>query len=96
MAKILSSALYDALRAAGIADANTQRVVIDIEVGSYPKVYVQRVGDGSLVDVIPVLVETRFDLVTAEVAEATFAPLPPADDEEKVGEPLLSADQGGQ
>lgn len=55
MARILSDPIEQALIAAGIADENTSRVVIDIQVGHLPKVYIERFGDDKLLDVVKTL-----------------------------------------
>ena len=44
-----------ALIDAGIADENTSRVVIDIQVGHLPKVYIERFGDDKLLEVVKTL-----------------------------------------
>ncbi len=47
--------IEDALIAAGIADDNTTRVVIDLQVGHIPRVHIERHGDDKLVEVIQTL-----------------------------------------
>lgn len=52
MSKITGGRLLEALRAAGLADDNTRRVVIDIEAECVPVVYIERWGDERLLDVV--------------------------------------------
>ncbi len=52
MAKVISDPLVQALRDAGIADDNTRRVVIDIQVGCLPLVHIERYGDDRLLSVV--------------------------------------------
>jgi hypothetical protein len=49
---IRSDPLLDALRAAGIADDTTRRVVIDLKVNALPVVYIERLGDEQLLKVV--------------------------------------------
>jgi hypothetical protein len=46
-----SNAVLEALREAGLADDNTRRVVIDIQAGYAPVVYIEKFGDESLIKV---------------------------------------------
>lgn len=55
VAKILSDPLLEALRANGVATDDTRRVVIDIQAGCAPIVYVEKYGDRSLIKVIEAL-----------------------------------------
>lgn len=52
MAKITSKPVIEALRAAGIADDNTRRVVIDIGVNCLPIIYVEKYGDARIIEVV--------------------------------------------
>ena len=49
------NAIIDALREAGLADDNTQRIVIDVKAGHLPVAYIQRIIDTRFLDVIPTL-----------------------------------------
>lgn len=55
MARMLAEPIQQALIAAGIADENTRRVVIDLEVGNFPLVYIERFGDDKLISVVQTL-----------------------------------------
>ena len=51
MARIEPDPLMNALTQAGIADANTRRVVVDIQLGHLPIVHIERHGDEQLLTV---------------------------------------------
>lgn len=55
MAIKISDHYYEALRAAGIADPHTRRVVIDFPMGKAPVVYIERWGDDKLLSVVQTL-----------------------------------------
>jgi len=55
MAKVSADPVFGALHAAGIADNNTRRVVIDIQAGHLPVVYIERFGDEQLLNVVQTL-----------------------------------------
>ena len=55
MTKFVPNAFFETLRAAGLADSNTVRVVIDINASDIPKVYIERVADSSVIRVIQTL-----------------------------------------
>lgn len=58
MSRIISgryAELFDALEKAGFADNLTRRVVIDIEVNSVVKVYVEKYADTRMINVITTL-----------------------------------------
>jgi hypothetical protein len=52
---MVDAELVGALRAAGIVDDSTRRVVIDISVGQPPVVYVEKYGDERLIAVVEAL-----------------------------------------
>lgn len=52
MEKVISEPIIDALRAAGLADDDTRRVVIDLQVGHLPVVHIEKFGDERLIQVI--------------------------------------------
>lgn len=56
-----------ALIEAGIADEMTQRVVLDIPVDGIPRVYLQKVGGPTLLDVAAVLTPDGVVTVVSEV-----------------------------
>lgn len=55
MSYLLPGPLLVALREAGIADESTRRVVINIQAGEIPQVYIERYGDKSLLKVVQTL-----------------------------------------
>jgi hypothetical protein len=57
MARITGSdpTLIKALTDAGLCDDDTRRVVIDIQAGELPRVFVEKFGDERLIDVIQTL-----------------------------------------
>lgn len=55
MAKIISEPVLDALRAAGLADDNTRRVVIDIQAGHAPVMYTESFTDSRILEVVAAL-----------------------------------------
>lgn len=69
MAKVEGTrALFAALKAAGLADDNTRRVVIDIgHTGQPPVIYTERYGDESLIEIVRA--------VGAEIRDAKPQPL---------------------
>lgn len=62
MARILADPIVDALIAAGIADNNTRRVVIDLKVCDIPLIYIERFGGDELISVVQTLngVEVKY------------------------------------
>jgi hypothetical protein len=64
MAKIWSDGLSDALREAGLADTNTRRVIIDLQVGHAAVVHIEKYGDRSILKVIEAM--TGVDVVRVE------------------------------
>lgn len=52
---ILGKNLQKALMAAGIADEMTKRVTIDIPVTGAVTVYIERVGDARMLDIVPAI-----------------------------------------
>lgn len=55
MAKITADPLLAALREAGVADNDTRRIVIDIQAGHVPVVYIERYADVRLLSVVQTL-----------------------------------------
>lgn len=55
MAIMISDHWLSALEAAGIADENTARVIIDLQCGHIPKVYIERIADDKLLEVLKTL-----------------------------------------
>ena len=70
MPRIVSDPLFAALEDAGISDANTRRVVIDIRYGHVPVVHIERWGDDKLLSVVQTLggVQITRDELPAEPA----------------------------
>lgn len=52
---ILGKNLQKALMAAGIADEMTKRVTIDIPADGAVTVYIERVGDARMLDIVPAI-----------------------------------------
>lgn len=57
--------LFEALKEAGIADENTRRVVIDIDVQDIVKVYVEKYTDSRIIDVVTTLTGIGIKSITA-------------------------------
>ena len=55
MSITISDHWLQALEAIGIADENTARVVIDLQCGHIPKVYIERLADDKLLEVLKTL-----------------------------------------
>jgi len=67
MARLASPVeLCEALKAAGLADGQTRRVVIDIRHDLRPVVYTERYGDERLLSVIQTLGGVEIDMVPVE------------------------------
>lgn len=66
MAKLVDQRLMEALRAAGLADDNTRRVVIDIQTNHPPVVYIERHGDDRLIQVVEALSSVEITVKNAE------------------------------
>ena len=58
---LLGQKLIDALTEAGIANDLTTRVIIDIRANEVPVIYIERLGDTRLLEVVPVLAEHRIN-----------------------------------
>lgn len=63
--------VIDALIEAGIADANTVRVVLDIPVNGLVTAYVQKVGDDRVLDVVATLTSNTVVFADTAVTEDT-------------------------
>lgn len=59
--------LFAALKAAGIADENTRRVVIDISVTNVVMVYVEKYADTRIIEVVTQLEGIEIKSITAPV-----------------------------
>jgi hypothetical protein len=53
--KRIADDYLEALRAAGLADENTRRVVIDLQCGHVPIVHIEKIGDERLLSVVQAL-----------------------------------------
>lgn len=70
-----ANAMFAALEAAGICDTSTQRVVIDIQAGAIPIIYIQKLADERLLNVIPTLEGVEIRVVELpEPSESQSAP----------------------
>lgn len=47
--------LEKAIQDSGIADGNTTRVIIDMQAGHFPQIWVQKVGDEKLLNLIEII-----------------------------------------
>lgn len=70
MARMTSDPLIEALRKAGIADDDTRRVVIDIQAGNFPVIYVERYGDDRLISIVEALAAVEVRMETKKELEA--------------------------
>lgn len=61
MPRILSTPLLQALHNAGLINQNTRRVVIDIQAGEAPIMYVEQFGDDRLLSVVQALDGIKID-----------------------------------
>jgi len=68
---VMSDRLFDVLRAAGLADEDTRRVVIDLRAGQPAVVYAERYGTASLIDVLGAISEVAVRVSERGGAEAS-------------------------
>lgn len=66
MAALIGRELIRRLKEAGIADEMTTRVIIDIPVNRPVRIYVEKVGDTHLLDVLPAIINHPHEVVREE------------------------------
>lgn len=73
---VLGNTVIDELIKHGIADQQTQRVIIDIPIDGFPIIYVQKIGTNAIIDLVTLLsgakigdIITHADVVTFEKSD---------------------------
>lgn len=69
---VLGNKIIDELIAQGIADRNTQRVIIDIPVDGFPILYIQKIGTVGLVNLMTLLGGLKLDKILINTAVVKF------------------------
>jgi hypothetical protein len=59
---VTGKAMIDALMEQGIADHNTQRVIIDIPIDGIPLVYIQKVGTRHLLNIVSAIRDSGYEI----------------------------------
>lgn len=69
---VLGNAVIDELIKHGIADQQTQRVIIDIPVDGFPIIYIQRMATNATFDIISLLGGAKIGDVVSHAEVVTF------------------------
>lgn len=69
---VLGNAVIDELVKHGIADQQTQRVIIDIPVDGFPIIYIQRIATNAVFDIVSLLGGAKIGDVLSHAETITF------------------------